>query len=341
MKARIKKLAALGISPLTPFIWRLKRSPYLLILAYHRVLPPEHPDRLTEQPGMYVSPDTLSMHIKLLKSHFDIVTVEEWAHRSTSNKPLPARACALTFDDGWRDNLEYAFPILRAERVPATMYVVTDLVGTVYDFWPNRIARLLGNRDMLDARHWPAWFTEILRGVTKASTERRALSAEEIDRVITTCKFHFTDDSMFELLKILETDETSVPHRARRNLLSWDEIRTLSDSGIFSFGSHTRRHRRLTSNLSTPVLKDEICESRRILEDRLGKPVESFCYPNGDFCTAALELVQVSYCAAVTMQRGTNSPNSARHLMQRVGIHDAASSTKPAFLSWIARAYIH
>ena len=281
------------------------------------------------------------MHVRLLKSHFDIVTVEEWVRCAAIHEPLPARACALTFDDGWRDNFEHAFPVLRSERVPATMYVVTDLVGSEYEFWPNRIARLLAGRNGSGCKSWPTWLANEVSEVTNSPEKYQPLSIAEIDLVITRCKSRYTDDSMLSMLGRIETNEASSSDTDNRNLLSWDEIRTLADSGIFQFGSHTRHHTRLDSRVASHVLQDEICESRRILESHLGKRATSFCYPNGDFCSPALELVRTSYSAAVTTRNGVNSQNTDRHLLKRVGIHEAAASTKPAFLSWLARAYIH
>ena len=63
-----------------------------------------------------------------------------------------ALACAITFDDGWRDNYDHAFPVLRAAGVPSTIYLVSELVGTRYSFWPNTLARLLAGAEPRGSR---------------------------------------------------------------------------------------------------------------------------------------------------------------------------------------------
>jgi len=143
LKAGLKRLAEGAVAPLAPFTWRLRGGSRLLVLMYHRVLPADHADRLIEQPGMYVSPQTLDLHLTVLKRHFPVVHLDEWLSAAQRGGPLPSRACALTFDDGWRDNFEHAFPVLLRHRAPATIFLVSSMTGTLRQFWPNRLARRL------------------------------------------------------------------------------------------------------------------------------------------------------------------------------------------------------
>ena len=64
-----------------------------------------------------------------------------------------------------------------------------------------------------------------------------------------------------------------------RDLMNWDEIRQMAAGGLIRFGSHTRTHMRLGTRIPDEVLRDEICTSRRMIEDALGTAVSSFCYP--------------------------------------------------------------
>src|SRR5690606_25886998 len=136
LKAPAQQLAG----TVAPFLWRW-RAPSLVVMMYHRVLPHTHPDRATEQPGMYVSPETFELHMHLLRKHFGLVHLDDWLDALAENRPLPRHACAVTFDDGWRDNYQYAFPVLERLGVPATVYLVSDLVGSSYSFWPNALAK--------------------------------------------------------------------------------------------------------------------------------------------------------------------------------------------------------
>jgi len=152
---------------------------------------------------MYVSPETLATHVRLLRRYFEIVHLDEWVQRAANGQPLPRLGCALTFDDGWRDNFEYAFPILRAEAVPATIYLLSDLMGTQYRLWPNRLARLLADT-LSNEVSWPDWLRREIANATVARAVPLPLSAAQIDAVITRCKERETDEAMLGILDAIE-----------------------------------------------------------------------------------------------------------------------------------------
>lgn len=338
MKRLTKNIVDNVTAVAAPFIWRAGRAQRLLVLMYHRVLPANHPDRVTEQPGMYVSPQTLAMHVRILRQHFEFIDLGDWVQRAGSGQSVPRLACALTFDDGWRDNFEFAFPILRAERVPATIYVLSDLMGTQYRFWPNRLARLLGNSRNNDAyAGWPLWLKREMMQAAGTRIEL-PLSVTQIDSLIARCKLLQTDDAMLELLRNIDAAGNSHDGRVDRDLMNWDEARHMLASGLITFGSHTRRHIRLNERTAADILRDEICESRWTIERQLNTPVNSFCYPNGDHCPAAVELVRAGYSAAVTTRRAWNSIMTNPYLLNRVGLHEDVSSTAHAFVSRLALA---
>jgi peptidoglycan/xylan/chitin deacetylase (PgdA/CDA1 family) len=336
VKRQLKQIAQTVMAPFAPLVWRARGEPRLLVLMYHRVLPPAHPDRAREQPGMYVSPETLAMHLGLLKRHFELVHLDDWAEKVTSGQAVPRLACAVTFDDGWRDNFEYAFPILQAQRVPATIYLLPDLVGTQYRFWPNEVARLLRDpRNEARRQTWPEWLKQEVARVAGGEPVTLPLSMDKIDAVIERCKTLYTDSAMLELLRGVAAEGNASQDR---DLMNWDEVRQMAASGWVRFGSHTRRHTRLDVRAAVEVLRDEICQSRVSLERELHKPISSFCYPNGDHCPAAVDLVRASYATAVTTHRGWNSVSSDRWLLNRVGVHEDISSTAPAFLARLSLA---
>ncbi len=102
-------------------------------------------------------------------------------------------------------------------------------------------------------------------------------------------------------------------------------------TGLVDIGSHTCHHTRLVDGLSEQILHAEIVDSRRRLESELDKPVNLFCYPNGNVSPAAATLVSQHYAAAVTTQFGINRPDAPTHLLQRIGIHEDVSNTPTRF----------
>ncbi|MEX1034286.1 MAG: polysaccharide deacetylase family protein, partial [Cellvibrionaceae bacterium] len=134
---------------------RTPKQPALWILMYHRILPKTDPRYAAEEPGMVVEPHTFEMHLEVLQRHFTLIPLGEWLSRRRNGQSLPPKSCALTFDDGWTDNYEYAFPILKRYKAPATLFAVSHMIGTNEMFWPNRLALLLRQpREYLTTLPW-------------------------------------------------------------------------------------------------------------------------------------------------------------------------------------------
>ncbi|MEP6408556.1 MAG: polysaccharide deacetylase family protein, partial [Marinobacter sp.] len=110
---------------------RLSKKSTLLILTYHRILPADAPERSAEQPGMVTSPQALENHIRFArKLGAEPIHLSDWLDRNRQGKPLPRLAVAFTFDDGWQDNYQHAYPTLKAHNAPATIFLVTRMIDT-------------------------------------------------------------------------------------------------------------------------------------------------------------------------------------------------------------------
>ena len=339
-KQVLKSAARVTAAAIGPHRWR--RGPCLLVLTYHRVLPEGHPARETEQPGMLVSPKLLAMHFKVLQRYFTPVHLDDWLMAAKAGDPPPGRSVAITFDDGWRDNYDHAFPVLKDAEMPATIFLVTDMVGSHYRFWPNRLAHAL--------KAWRPHFTQTL----DENTKRRmialgipldfagaAATPEWIDTVISRCKVA-DDASMHALLDAIETALPEIKAGAacppaaqndQRDLLDWDEIRAMSNTGFVRFGSHTRRHTRLREDVAPEVIEDEVTGSKRILESRLGQNVPLFCYPNGDCSPRVYAAVAAAYEGALSTQRGWNTAGLDPYAIRRIGVHADVSATPSSTLA--------
>lgn len=302
------------------------RHPRLWILTYHRILPADDPRAAIEEPGMMVTPVTFRRHLDWLKPEFELVSLGEWVNRAQRGKTLPVRACAITFDDGWRDNFEFALPILRETGTPATIFVVSHRIGTQQIFWPNRVARALCLRGALADCSSAIW----LRGLAPLSTDR-PLTPDEISKAIAACKT-LTDRELSERLDQIEK-ELGLGPWPERFLMDWEELCAMVESGLVEIGSHTCHHMRLNDATNDQDTTREVVESQGLLQERLNRPVRLFCYPNGDVSLRALDLVQQHYDAAVTTRRGINTPAIPIHQLMRIGIHEDISRCQPDFLT--------
>lgn len=301
--------------------------PNLIILTYHRVLPATDARARLTQPGMMVTPETFAMHLRELKrKNFVPMPLHEWVADRDAGRRLPRKACAITFDDGWRDNYEFAFPILSREQLPATVFLVTDKVGTPHRFWPERLANLVAAASA-DVRLWSlpafAWFHQLHQSGAPMALR------DKIDYVICQAK-RFNDDVIEQRIASAEHEAALAPaHEA--DLLNWIEVAEMRRSSLVSFGSHTRRHTRLVKGLASTALQDEIVGSKHIMTERLGEAPPLFCYPNGDASVAAETLVRGTYRAACVVTPGWNNMRSDVYRLKRLNMHNDVTQTPIAF----------
>jgi peptidoglycan/xylan/chitin deacetylase (PgdA/CDA1 family) len=219
-----------------------------VILMYHNVGKPREKAVLG---SLYVTPRMFRFQMRYLKTAgFKVVPLTEIA-KFVRSGGTGDRLVALTFDDGYRDFYENAFPALKENNFPSTVFLVSDLVGKE-NLWD------------------------------------------------------------------------SADGKGREPLMDWDEILRLKKNGV-AFGSHTRSHPFL-SKLPVPRIEDEVANSKSHIEERLQIPVESFCYPYGDYDDRVLAAVEkAGYTAAVTIQRGlvrrNDNPLELRRSFIRRGTH--------------------
>ena len=307
---------------------------YYPILMYHRVLPKNHPDLEFEQPGMYVNPETFRMHIKELKKHFKIISLDEIISSIENNISLPNKTCALTFDDGWADNYDYALPVLVEEKVPATIFLVANAIDTKKVLWPEKLGFLLtqlasspntniGNSDL----------AELMKTINVISIDN--IDTSQINDAINNSKNlgdeYITNlvDRIYESLNIRNQNNT-------HNFLNWKQITDMNNTGLISFGSHTCNHIRLTEDINHETLHTEIVTSKSVIEKKIHKDIHSFCYPNGDHSDNAIRIVKDHYKLAITTKNGWNNLTTDPFLLKRVAIHEDISKTKEAFISRVS-----
>ena len=243
---------------------RARRQRTGRILMLHGIGGEDHPTDLFEEQLCY------------LKRHFRIVPLGELI------SGRGAGAVALTFDDGLRNSLTDAYPVLRRLGLPATFFVCPGLVEERRWLWSHEMrARLAGlapaARGNLFRGDDPIAWMKTLPPRERAIVEARVRAA--------TPGFEPTPDQ-----------------RQRYDLMDWDDLGSL-DPAIVTIGSHTLTHPILTT-LPPDDLSKEVRDSRRLLEERLGRPVRFFCYPNGSHDDRVVACVKEHYDAAVTADHG-------------------------------------
>jgi hypothetical protein len=113
------------------------------ILLYHRVLDLQREKNLYSLPGIIVSVKMFDEHVKYLFKNYNVISLENLVDSLKNNLPFPKKGVVITFDDGWRDNYSFAFPILKKYNLPATIFLTSGYIGTNKTFWPEQVISVL------------------------------------------------------------------------------------------------------------------------------------------------------------------------------------------------------
>ena len=262
----------------------LPRRPRPVILMYHRVAIVPH-----DPWGLAVDPERFEEQIAYVKQHRTPMSMDQLVERLLNNT-LPANAVAVTFDDGYRDNLINAKPVLVRHGVPATLFLATGFVDQDTPFWWDELASMIlastqavqeqlvftdepvtldwGKADHSDmAGGWRAWdeprsarqnaYLAIWRRLQRATAEDRDVAMNTLRRHLGTSE-----------------DPLGKP-------MSSDEICDLLSDDLVELGAHTVTHPALTC-LSRLESRWEIEESGHRCRELATKSVNGFAYPYGD-----------------------------------------------------------
>src|SRR5436309_741230 len=239
----------------------------------------------------------LERQLALVKLAFPVVPLDELLKK----KSRRARV-ALTFDDGLRSNVEVAYPILRKLGLSATFFVCPGLIERGEWLWNHEARERLRS---LDAQAL-AELAEHIRaphGVEPIVEWMKALDIAARRRV--------EDD-----IRAATPDfKPSDAQREEFELARWRELERL-DPKTVTIGSHTMTHPILTS-LNEEETEAETRDSRATLEQRLGREVSIFCYPNGNLNDAALQSARRHYRSAVTTEVGRLEGQVDAHRLPR------------------------
>lgn len=238
-----------------------------------------------------VTPMAFDEQISSIARRYDVVTMDDVSsHIDSSEYTLPEKAAVVTFDDGYRDFLKEALPVLERHKIPATVYVTTGLMGETCGPFEFRLAEALRQRSKqslsisdLDVDTSdplpddPKRAYSILRQPAKrASPERRVKILEEVE----------------------DRPVSNIP------MLNSDNIGTLSDHELVTVGAHGHNHVPLTT-LSERAVRENITDCRSVLEAIVDSPVNHFSYPYGAYDDQVLRVIQnTKFKTAVTTGPG-------------------------------------
>jgi peptidoglycan/xylan/chitin deacetylase (PgdA/CDA1 family) len=295
---------------------RLKYQPHAGILLFHRVA-----DLPSDPQLLCVTPAQFEEQIKYISHNYNPVSLRELLDIKQKNK-IPKGTIAITFDDGYADNLRNAQPILQKYDVPATVFVTTGYLDTNLEFWWDDLERII-----LLPQKLPDKLTLTIDGRTLTW---EGLGSPRLEKFQNSHNGEISPESnRYESWNVTQGTYPEPKHKLymdlyhllfplvvqdRRSALdmlaSWsgalatgrpdymalsrDEVCSLDQDGLFEIGSHTINHP-VMKYQSRDVQKKEIFESKQVLEQILHHEVTSFSYPFGtkaDFSRETENLVK-------------------------------------------------
>jgi peptidoglycan/xylan/chitin deacetylase (PgdA/CDA1 family) len=239
--------------------------------------------------------------LRYVQRQFDVVSLGSLADAIDSPTAPLKRKVVITFDDGVRNNVDVAYPILQKLRLPATFFVCPGLIDRGQWLW-NHEAR-----------------QRLLRLSSLSGISRDTGGPIEVEAFIEWMKKLELSARNAVEKRVREATPDFAPTEAERHefdLAGWDELRRL-DPRIVTIGSHTLSHPILTS-LDAREMEVEVAQSRRLLATRLRREVDLFAYPNGGLDPAVHECVRRHYRVAVCSEEGWVGALCDRHLLPRV-----------------------
>lgn len=313
-----------------------RRGTRPLIVGYHRVVEDYAAVAGTEMPSMLISTRMFERHLDCIGRRFTFVGLDEIGERVASGRPFDKPVAAVTFDDGYRDVYELAFPILKRKGIPAGIFVVTDLVDK--PFWQvhDKLYHLVAKAFSVwgDPRRELTGLFAALGLPADCLVRRRAA----LDTPLMAVSSMLPELPMTDVRRVMERIEANVGngfHSIPRTA-GWVELSEMRKAGIV-IGSHTKNH--VSLPMETPEdVAQELVGSKRQLEQHLGEPIDHFAYPGGQFTPAVIDAVaRAGYRFAYTACRH-DDPRQPALTMERLLLWegssvDGAGEFSPAILT--------
>lgn len=280
------------------------------IFTMHHVRPasaaPFQPNALLEIEPAFL--ETLIEYLRYKK--VDIVSLAE-AGRRLREQDYATRFVAFTLDDGYRDNLEFAWPIFRKHGVPATLFIASSFPEKNGLLWWLLLERVVSSNDRVEI--------EMNKGVTRV-----------FDSATPNAKQRVYDEIYWWLRGLADEAElrraiTGLSQRygidplgpCRELCMDWSEIKRLSGEPLITIGAHSVNHYML-KKWDAATVKQELTESAAAIENAIGKRPADFAYPVGDKTSAGARefalAAEAGYALAVTTRPGVVFPDHRDHM---------------------------
>ncbi len=288
-----------------------------IVLMFHRVLPLDEISPWNDR--LAISVERFEHLLRTLQAQWSYVDLFQWIRAPRRDRA----SFAITFDDGWRDNCEYALPLLRRLSAPATVFVTAGMVGTDRAFWFDRLATVVQTANPGELIRYVASTGGLPMPPTTRSWSSFPPTAPLRERIA------LYESLLAELKKLplsriegildqLE-DHFAIAPRSDRSVMSWDEVEQMAAAGI-SIGSHGLNHAIFTP-LSRSAKCVEVAESIALIRRNGLAVVPIFSFPNGTYDQEAIDVcLEAGYEVMATASINACGTGTGGVLVHRIGV---------------------
>ncbi|MBX9823649.1 MAG: polysaccharide deacetylase family protein [Xanthobacteraceae bacterium] len=279
-----------------------------VILTLHHVRPARR-DAFQPNRSLEITPEFLeAVIVEFRRQDLEFISLDEM-HRRLCEGCFPNRFVCITFDDGYRDNLEYAYPILRYHRIPFAIFVASDFADWCGHLWWSTLESVVSENDRMTITIEGAPRTFVCRGVAEKDATMRA-----IHQIMSRLPHEAEVQALAELAAMKGIDTAANCSAA---CMSWKELSGLAADPLVTIGAHTVSHPHLRK-LAPEAARREMEAGAARVESMLGVQPRHLAYPFGDasavgpreFACAA----ELGFKTALTTRPGVLSAGDRNHL---------------------------
>ena len=302
----------------------------VLILSYHRVVGDFAQEAKRSLYTLNIEQKTFRRHLEVLQESHDVVSLDDALSVLDGTRQAARDVAVVTFDDGYRDVYQHAYPVLRDLRIPAVVYVPSGFIGTGRRLGHDRLfaalrrmrERGIGPMAVGAGNPGERWLIDALEGDAPPEVALERLIARHptpgLLRLADTL-----DDRLG--LAAYKPPEGELP-------MSWEMLREMEASGIVA-GAHTAEHTVLT-NQRLDDARREIALCKAALEKGLKRPVKHFAYCNGYYSAGVAQALKAEgFVSAVTTEDMPNAPGVDPFALKRKVLWEASSAGMLGFYS--------
>jgi peptidoglycan/xylan/chitin deacetylase (PgdA/CDA1 family) len=248
---------------------------------YHRISNYAQGDEFYSGFEIGVSKENFEKQMQYIREKMNPISLKDLVECIIKSMTIPERAVAITFDDGYGDNYTIAYPILKRYKIPATIFLATGYIETSSIFWWDKVAEIIKKtkapfielKNFCSFSNDKAFLFETIALMGHKDKENAIMILVKLFKTFDYEKISNATEVLQDKLKVADTDIEKQP------MLDWAQIEEMCKNGI-DIGAHTVNHPDLTK-INVEEVEEEICQSKKTIEERLNRQVSHFAYPYG------------------------------------------------------------